>query len=344
MKKLFLLCSLALTGVLGAGIVSCGNQEEPVDPDVPGGTTDDDTGDTFDTSNKIKLYSRDNTSGTRECFFEGIGYSAVKDTDAWEADIVSITKDNGAMMSTVATDVYGIGYCSLDSLENVDGIKGLKFDGVQATVDTVNDESYKLQRNFNYVARLDSKYTDDNLKIAKNAVVAFMTESVEGLAAIEDAGGIVSADAMDAAKPWADIVKESADFQKIASFPSTVTVRTCGSTSVQNCLNSIDTEFNNATNGKIDIVTNQTGSGAAAAGVSGNGEDSSYDLGFLSRELKAEEKTLVAGCDTNAICRDAVVAIVNEKNTVLDNANGELLTKIYKGELATWKDVADEIA
>lgn len=72
MKKVLLVCSLALTGILGATIVSCGNNEQT---DNPGGNTP--TGE-FDTSKSITLYSREAGSGTRECFFEGIGYGVLK--------------------------------------------------------------------------------------------------------------------------------------------------------------------------------------------------------------------------------------------------------------------------
>ena len=150
----------------------------------------------------IQLYSREAGSGTRECFFEGIGYSEVKAEDKWnEGVIVSSQASNGDMMNAIKAAANGIGYCSLDSLSSAIGIKGLTFDGVAASEATVNDGTYKLSRNFNYVIRGD--YEENSVrKLAVNAFVDFMTTK-EGLACIKSAGGIVSG--LESAPTWSSI-------------------------------------------------------------------------------------------------------------------------------------------
>ena len=153
-------------------------------------------------SEAVKLYSREAGSGTRECFFEGIGYSDVKAEDKWVSGLtVSSQATNGDMMNAIGADPKGIGYCSLDSLSNAKNVKGLTFEGVAASEDTVNDGTYKLSRNFNYVIRGDYP-EDSNTKIAVNAFVDFMTTK-EGLATIKSAGGIISG--LATAKSWSEI-------------------------------------------------------------------------------------------------------------------------------------------
>ena len=154
----------------------------------------------------VKLYSREAGSGTRECFFEGIGYKDVKAEDKWlDGVVVSSQASNGDMMNAIKDDKYGIGYCSLDSLATAKGIKGLKYEGVEASEDTVNDGTYKLSRNFNYVIRGDYSEEDKNRETAVKAFVDFMG-SKEGKIAIKSAGGIVSG--LESAPSWADLQKE----------------------------------------------------------------------------------------------------------------------------------------
>lgn len=153
-------------------------------------------------SGNIQLFSREAGSGTRECFFEGIGYSDVKAEDKWlDGVTVSSQASNGDMMNAIKAAPLGIGYCSLDSLASATGIKGLTFEGVAASEETVNDGTYKLSRNFNYVIRGDYE-ENSNRKIAVNAFVDFMS-SKEGLATIKTAGGIISN--LSTAPSWASI-------------------------------------------------------------------------------------------------------------------------------------------
>ncbi len=157
-------------------------------------------------SKNVKLYSREAGSGTRECFFEGIGYSDVKAEDKWnDGVVVSSQASNGDMMSAIKDDKYGIGYCSLDSLTTASGIKGLTYEGVSASEDTVIDGTYKLSRNFNYVIRCDYSETESNKKLAVNAFIDFMSTK-EGLSTIKSVGGIISG--LDSAPSWSSIQQE----------------------------------------------------------------------------------------------------------------------------------------
>lgn len=154
----------------------------------------------------IKLYSREAGSGTRECFFEGIGYSDVKAEDNWVSGLqVSSQSSNGDMMTAIKDDKNGIGYCSLDSLATANGIKDLKYEGVTASEATVNDGTYRLSRNFNFVIRSDYSKENENRQIAVNAFIDFFSTK-EGLSTIKSKGGIISG--LDTAPSWASVQKE----------------------------------------------------------------------------------------------------------------------------------------
>ena len=345
MKKILLLCSLALTGIIGATVVSCGGDTPNPTPENPGGNNggnnnNNNNDDTFDTSKNISLYSRESGSGTRECFFEGIGYGDVKKDDKWNKGVtVSAQSSNGAIMSAVGSDQYALGYCSLDSLDTVSTIKGLKFNGVEASNETVVDGTYGLQRNFNYVVRDSDLYTDAKKAKAKEAFEVFMTESSEGLQAIASQGGILTKNVITA-KKWSEIAAEKFPGLDIDG----VELRACGSTSVEKVLGGLAASFEELTGCKVS--PNQSGSGDAVKGVTASGEGAEIygDIGFLSREINAEE---MASLNTNnkngAICKDAVVPIVNVKNTAVENVTADILAKAYKGEVKTWSAFIEAI-
>lgn len=341
MKKILLLCSLALTGVLGATIVSCGGEPTTDDTGNDNNNDNTNTGDTFDASKNIVLYSRESGSGTRECFFEGIGYGDVAKEDVWnDGVVVSSQSSNAAIMQNVGSNEYGLGYCSLDSIDTVKTIKGLTYEGVEATEDTVVDGSYKLQRNFNFVVASDDALSAKNA-LAKNAFVAFMTKSKEGLSAIASKGGILTTSVVKA-ESWKTI--QERDFANIKDING-VTINACGSTSVLNVLNALANAFKEQTG--CTVTPNQKGSGDAVKGVLGQLDDKKqYEIGFLSREIKDSElKQLNKEKNVSgAICKDAVVPIVNAKNTKVTNVTAAVLVKAYKGEVKTWQAFIDALA
>lgn len=71
------------------------------------------------------------------------------------------------MLSAIANDTYGIGYASLDSLKNNTSVKGLKFEGVEATSENALNGTYKLKRYFNIVADTGSNADSDLNDLAK---------------------------------------------------------------------------------------------------------------------------------------------------------------------------------
>lgn len=88
---------------------------------------------------EILIISREEGSGTRGAFEEILELDSVKE-DAL------IAEGNGAVKADIANKKNSIGYLSLSYLD--DSIKGLKIDGVEATVDNIKSKDYKISRPF----------------------------------------------------------------------------------------------------------------------------------------------------------------------------------------------------
>ena len=133
-------------------------------------------------SGDITVVSREDGSGTRGAFVELFGIEEEKDGEKVDmtTDEASVTNSTSVMMTTVAGDENAIGYISLGSLD--DTVKAVKIDGVEATVDNVSNDSYKIARPFNILT------SDKESDAAKDFVNYIM--SSDGQKIVEDNGYI----------------------------------------------------------------------------------------------------------------------------------------------------------
>ena len=146
----------------------------------------------------IQIYTRDNTSGTREAFFTSINYKeAIKD-DSYLPKQTLIVDGNGDMINKIKNDVNGIGYISLSSYDKNDVI-GLKINEVEPTYENVLNKTYTLMRNFNYIITKNNKTDADLLAQAFNAYI----HTQDAKLIIKSKGGIV--DINEDLKKWDDI-------------------------------------------------------------------------------------------------------------------------------------------
>lgn len=289
----------------------------------------------FDKNKNITLYSRAAGSGTRECFFEGIGYKDVAKEDKWNSGVTVSTKaSNSEIMSAVGNDEYAVGYCSLDSVSAVSTIKALKYEGIEATKTNVLNGSYQLKRNFNYVIRDYSLEEDLYKKQAVLGFIDFLTNTMEGQSTISSNGGIV--------ETRTDLVafNDIKNNYPIFNTSQEITIDFCGSTSVEkiilSAVNKIKTLI---TNTKLNYILNQTGSGDAVVGVTDGKNGKEYGIGFLSREISESESGKLSINNTNgSFAIDAVVPIVNINNKDYKETTAEQLTSMYKGEKKLWSD------
>ena len=151
----------------------------------------------FETSKNITVYTRDTSSGTRAGFMSGIDYSEAAEDDSL---IVNgfVIKDNTGILTSIATDEYGIGYISLASLDST--VKGLQFESVEPTLENVINDTYDLKRPFNYVIREDGDFGSEEEEQISKAFIAFLG-TIDGADIISDKGAV----SLDSSQLWDDI-------------------------------------------------------------------------------------------------------------------------------------------
>ena len=141
----------------------------------------------FDKAKEIGVITREDGSGTRGAFIELFGVEE-KDSSGEKVDktveTAVTTNSTSVMMTTVAGDLYSIGYISLGSLN--DTVKAIQIDGVDPTVENIKDGSYKISRPFNIA-------TKDGLSEAAQDFIDFIM-SADGQKVLEDNGYITVAE------------------------------------------------------------------------------------------------------------------------------------------------------
>ena len=299
MKKVLSVLGIA---VLGLVLVACGGTKDA----------------------GIKAYTRDTTSGTRGAFFDIIELSDFGGSNEGLVEGYVQVESNGAMMSSVKNDVNGIGYISLSGLDG-SGLKGLSFNGVEATEANVLNDTYALKRPFMYVRKAEADITDEDEKAFVDAFLAFMTTK-EGKQVIMNADGI--AEGLNTAPSWATV---KADHPIVDTTGADVEIHFGGSTSVEKVGRALSEAFSSFSP-RFKPVHNHTGSGA---GYTGTRADGPLHIGFASRELKESEK--VAG-EFGRLAWDAVVIVVNNENEVT-NITTKQIQDIYNGAVTNWSEI-----
>lgn len=297
LKKLAVLAMSAAMAV--SCMTGCGNS-----------SSDGDSSKKFDASNEITVVSREDGSGTRGAFIELFGVEQ-KDENGEKVDYTTteaiITNSTSVMMTTVAGDLYGIGYISLGSLN--DTVKAIKIDGAEATVENIKNGSYEISRPFNIATK------EDISEVAQDFVDFIM--SADGQKVIEDNGYISVSDAAAYAgnKPKGKIV-------------------VAGSSSVTPVMEKLKEAYLAVnTNAEIEIQESDstTGMTSTIEGI--------CDIGMASRELKDSETA--EGISGTTIAMDGIAVIVNNNSTVEDLASEDVM-KIFTGEVTKWSDVVSE--
>lgn len=291
--------------LLGIGLASCNSEEK-----------------------QIICYTRDTTSGTRDGFFTGIGFSEAKTDNTLLASGFVEVASNSDMINAIKNDEYGIGYISLSSLAE-SGVKGLVYEGVEPTEENVLNSTYKLTRNFNYCIR--ESYANETNKQIVEAFLGYMY-TVEGISTIKEHGGILSTTGEE--KSWNDI---KANYPVAAIDNSSITINIGGSTSVKSIVSALLVEFS-AKCGNFKYNYNPTGSGDAYKRTNGSEKDGANycDLAFASREFTSDEP-MAEGLHGN-MCTDAIVTVVNKTNKI-EEVTKTTLKSIYDGTITYWKDV-----
>lgn len=262
------------------------------------------TADNSTAGNPISVVTREDGSGTRGAFVELFG---IEDADGNDAITQSaeISNSTSVVMTTVAGNPDAIGYISLGSLNNT--VKALEIDGVAATVENINNGTYKVYRPFNIATKEGLSET------AQDFVNFIMSEQGQAIVAEE---GYIS-------------VENSGSYTPSGK---TGNVTVSGSSSVTPVMQVLKEEYE-ALNPDVTIELQQsdstTGVNDAIAGTS--------DIGMASRALKDSE--LEKGVVGTVIANDGIAVIVNNESTVT-GLTSEQVKGIYMGELTNWSEVA----
>lgn len=289
-----------------------------------------DEGKTAGVSGDIKVYTRDSSSGTREAFEKGVDFEGSLTKNAIEVS------SNDDMAAKVGADKNGIGYTSLSTDFEKNGVSALQYEGVTASSESVLDGSYKLQRPFMYVTRAAGDYGSDDKEQLVQAFLDFMQNSTEGMAIVKKNGGEVDE---SKAKPWDELSKKYEAV--LGKDNSAITITTYGSTSVEKTVKASLEAFSPMA-GNFKFTMNQSGSGDAVPRVLGKEKDgpNKGDIGFASRAFKEDgSEDISKAMESGQYCIDAVVAVVNKENTDVTSLTQAQLKSIFTGETLKWEDI-----
>lgn len=289
-----------------------------------------DEGKTAGVSGDIKVYTRDSSSGTREAFEKGVDFEGSLTKNAIEVS------SNDDMAAKVGADKNGIGYTSLSTDFEKNGVSALQYEGVTASSESVLDGSYNLQRPFMYVTRAAGDYGSDDKEQLVQAFLDFMQNSTEGMAIVKKNGGEVDE---SKAKPWDELSKKYEAV--LGKDNSAITITTCGSTSVEKTVKASLEAFSPMA-GNFKFTMNQSGSGDAVPRVLGKEKDgpNKGDIGFASRAFKEDgSEDISKAMESGQYCIDAVVAVVNKENTDVTSLTQAQLKSIFTGETLKWEDI-----
>lgn len=298
MKKLFLLVLLITL------LTACGNSNA-------------------NQEDAIKIYTRDNASGTREAFESIINLESLSDEAAE-------TSGNGDMAKQVGANKNAIGYVSLSTDFQANNLKALAFEGVKASIESVNNSDYKLARPFSYVTRASKDFESSEKEALVIALLDYLENSLEGREMVLSAGGIVD---LETGIAWEELKEKHPIVDQDNSH---LTIKTGGSTSVSKTLNQAVSAFIPRA-GNFKFEPNHTGSGDGYKRTLGSEKEgpNTIDIGFASREFKEDEdvsQALMSG----VYSQDAVVVVVHIENENVDDLGAKDLVEIFNGRSKEW--------
>lgn len=262
----------------------------------------------FKETSDISVISREEGSGTRGAFVELFGVEQ-KNQSGEKIDLTtveaSVTNNTSVMMTSVANDLYAIGYISLGSLDET--VKAVRIDGVEATAENIVNGTYTVNRPFNLAVREDlSAEAQDFMDYILSA---------EGQKVIADNGYI-------------RIDEEAPAFTSNGSKGKVVVSGSTSITPVMEKLKEAYAQINPEVTVEIQTSDSTTGVTFTAEGTS--------DIGMVSRAMKDTEKA--KGVKEVTIARDGIAVIVNNDNPV-DEMTSETVKNIYTGEILTWSEI-----
>lgn len=300
--------ALMLTGILAfSTLTGCGNDSTSASGNSDSAAGTESSSESFDAENEIGVITREDGSGTRGAFIELFGIE--EKNEAGEnidntTDAAAVTNSTSVMMTTVAGDLYSIGYISLGSMN--DTVKAIQIDGTDATVENIKDGTYKIARPFNIA-------TKEGLSETAQDFIDFIM-SADGQTVIEENGYISAAEA----EPYGGKM----DSGKIV---------VAGSSSVTPVMEKLKEAYLEK-NPDVEIEIQQCDSSTGMSDTI----DGTCDIGMASRDLKDSETE--KGLTATVIAMDGITVIVNNDSPV-EGLTSEQVKNIFTGDAVIWNDV-----
>lgn len=268
----------------------------------------------FDKSKPVQAISRESGSGTRDAIHEFLGSStdnigSSAERDAFAALVngnlsMTTVQSTQTMLQSVANNPYQIGY---DSLGYCDGtVKTLKYNGVEATVANIKNNTYKIQRPFVIISQKNNPL--DGLTGVKKGFCDFLKSKTAQT--IVNLGYVYNEELGAAAEYTGSFGGQS--------------LKIVGSTSVQPLMDILAAKFMQLTGAMVTVE----GGGSGVGRNVGTGANDA-DFGMASAAVEASHN-IDAGLHFR-LATDGIAFIVNKANP-LDNLTKEQAKQIYVGK------------
>ena len=265
----------------------------------------------FSKDNNITVLSREEGSGTRGAFIELFGIEKKKSSGEkidYTTDEAMVTNSTSVMMTSIASDMYGIGYVSLGFLN--DSVKGLKIDGVFPSVENIKLGEYKIVRPFNIVT------TNKELSESAKDFVNFILSN-QGQSVISENGFISISDLSDY-----DVKKIK--FEKVV---------VSGSSSVSPVMEKIKELYQvYQPNSLVEIQQTDSTTGITSV------LNEICDIGMSSRNLKSSE--ISNGALQTLIAQDGIAVVINKSNP-LDSVTTKQVCDVFTGNTLKWNELIE---
>lgn len=291
---------LSVIGLAATTLIACADTESE------GAQNGESSGD-FDSSSNVHVVTREMGSGTRDAFAEMTGL-VDGDNDLIDPGATAQQGTN-AVNSTVADDLYAIGYTSIGAVD--DSLRAVPVDDVDATEENILDGDYEIARNFNVIIGEELSETADDFW-------TFMF-SAEGQAIVEEVGYIMA----DTDAP----AYEGQDLDLSGS------IDVNGSTSVYPVVEAIAEAYMEI-HSDVQIAVHSTGSGAGVTSAI----EATSDIGMASRDLNDDEIGQVT--EARPVALDGIAVVVHPDNP-LEGVTMDQVADIFRGDVSTWDELLD---
>lgn len=268
-------------------------------------------GSSFDLTKSISVTTREDGSGTKSAFMEIIGLKGKSDVSN-----AIIATGTAAVLQEVKGNPYAIAYESLGYVTS--DVKKLQVNGVDATVENIKANKYKIARPLNVIYKED---TVKNSTLFTNYLTYLQSKQAYE---IISENGYVST--LDSPKEYTI----NGDLKG--------SIKISGSTSLQPLMIKLAAKFEELQKN----CTVEVSGGGSGTGYS-NGENGVSDFGMISEEFKS---TKAPSCTYYTVAKDGIAIIVNSSNSVntitLDEVkNIYNLEQDSASKISTWKQLAN---